>query len=92
MANPKNTAELAELKEKFAEADSLVLTEYRGLTVGQLQQLRGDMGFDVEYHVPRTPSSRSLLTSRASRVSMIFSPARPPSPSSRAMRLSTLRR
>ena len=41
MANPKNTAELAELKNKFAEADSIVLTEYRGLTVGQLQQLRG---------------------------------------------------
>ena len=53
MANPKNTAELAALKEKFAEADSLVLTEYRGLTVGQLQQLRGDMGFDVEYHVAK---------------------------------------
>ena len=53
MANPKNTAELAVLKEKFAEADSLVLTEYRGLTVGQLQQLRGDMGFDVEYHVAK---------------------------------------
>ena len=53
MANPKNTAELAELKNKFAEADSIVLTEYRGLTVGQLQQLRGDMGFDVEYHVAK---------------------------------------
>ena len=53
MANPKNVAELAALKEKFAEADSIVLTEYRGLTVGQLQQLRGDMGFDVEYHVAK---------------------------------------
>lgn len=53
MANPKNTAGLAELKNKFAEADSIVLTEYRGLTVGELQQLRGDMGFDVEYHVAK---------------------------------------
>ena len=53
MANPKNTAELAVLKEKFAEADSLVLTEYRGLTVGQLQELRGELGFDVEYHVAK---------------------------------------
>ena len=53
MANPKNTAELAALKEKFAEADSLVLTEYRGLTVGQLQELRNNLGFDVEYSVAK---------------------------------------
>ena len=35
MANPKNTAELAVLKEKFAEADSLVLTavSYTHLTL-----------------------------------------------------------
>ena len=32
MANPKNTADLAELKEKLAGANSVVLTEYRGLT------------------------------------------------------------
>lgn len=53
MANPKNTAELAALKEKFEAASSIVLTEYRGLTVGQLQELRGELGFDVEYHVAK---------------------------------------
>ncbi|MDY3128265.1 MAG: 50S ribosomal protein L10 [Corynebacterium sp.] len=53
MANPKNTADLAELKEKIAGASSFVLTEYRGLTVAQLQQLRGDLGFDVEYSVAK---------------------------------------
>ncbi|MCT1413404.1 50S ribosomal protein L10 [Corynebacterium sanguinis] len=53
MANPKNTAELAVLKGKFQEASSIVLTEYRGLTVGQLQELRGELGFDVEYHVAK---------------------------------------
>ncbi|SDM09104.1 LSU ribosomal protein L10P [Corynebacterium mycetoides] len=53
MANPKNTAELAELKNKFEQASSVVLTEYRGLTVGQLQELRGELGFDVEYHVAK---------------------------------------
>ena len=37
MANPKNTAELAELKEKIAASSSIVITEYRGLTVAQLQ-------------------------------------------------------
>ncbi|GAB3944845.1 50S ribosomal protein L10 [Corynebacterium tapiri] len=53
MANPKNTAELAVLKEKFSEASSVFLTEYRGLTVSQLQELRNDLGFDVEYHVAK---------------------------------------
>ena len=53
MANPKNTAELAALKEKFEAASSIVLTEYRGLAVGQLQELRGELGFDVEYHVAK---------------------------------------
>lgn len=53
MANPKNNAELAALKEKFEEASSVVLTEYRGLTVSQLQDLRGQLGFDVELHVAK---------------------------------------
>ncbi|WP_342318981.1 50S ribosomal protein L10 [Corynebacterium mayonis] len=53
MANPKNVSELAALKEKFQQASSVVLTEYRGLTVGQLQNLRSELGFDVEYHVAK---------------------------------------
>ncbi|MDY5785831.1 50S ribosomal protein L10 [Corynebacterium sp.] len=53
MANPKNVQELEVLKGKFQEASSIVLTEYRGLTVGQLQELRGELGFDVEYHVAK---------------------------------------
>ncbi len=53
MANPKNVAELAALKEKFAGASSIVLTEYRGLTVAQLQELRSELGFDVELHVAK---------------------------------------
>ena len=53
MANPKNEQELKVLKEKIEAASSIVLTEYRGLTVGQLQELRGELGFDVEYHVAK---------------------------------------
>ena len=53
MANPKNVAELEALKAKFDEADSVFLTEYRGLTVSQVQELRGELGFDVEYHVAK---------------------------------------
>ena len=53
MANAKNVAELEVLKEKFQNASSVVLTEYRGLSVKELQELRGELGFDVEYHVTK---------------------------------------
>src|SRR5699024_12572995 len=53
MANPKNTAELAELKEKIAESSPIVITEYRGLSVAQLQELRTNLGFDVDYSVAK---------------------------------------
>ena len=33
MANPKNTASLEELKARFEQAQSTLLTEYRGLSV-----------------------------------------------------------
>ena len=53
MANPKNTASLAELKVRFAEANALVLTEYRGLTVAQTTELRRALGADVQYSVAK---------------------------------------
>uniref|UniRef100_UPI0025D9E959 50S ribosomal protein L10 n=1 Tax=uncultured Corynebacterium sp. TaxID=159447 RepID=UPI0025D9E959 len=53
MANPKNVSDLAELKEKIAGSNSIVLTEYRGLTVAQLSELRNNLGFDVEYSVAK---------------------------------------
>ena len=49
MANPKNEAALAELKARFAETDTVVLTEYRGLSVAQTTELRKALGFDVQY-------------------------------------------
>lgn len=53
MANPKNVASLEDLKVRMKEADSLVITEYRGLTVGQLADLRNKLGFDVQYSVAK---------------------------------------
>lgn len=53
MANAKNTADLAELKEKFAAANSIVLTEYRGLTVAQTTELRRALGSEVQYSVAK---------------------------------------
>lgn len=53
MANPKNEKSLAELKTKFAEASSVVLTEYRGLSVAQTTELRKELGMDVQYSVAK---------------------------------------
>lgn len=53
MANPKNEAALQELKNRFDEADSVVLTEYRGLTVEETFELRTALGQDVQYSVAK---------------------------------------
>ncbi|MCZ9309456.1 50S ribosomal protein L10 [Corynebacterium uberis] len=53
MANPKNEADLQALKNRFAEADSVVLTEYRGLSVAQTTELRTALGDDVQYSVAK---------------------------------------
>lgn len=41
--NAKNTAQLADLKDKFAKAKSVVLTSYTGLTVAEQTTLRADL-------------------------------------------------
>jgi len=52
VANPKNETSLAELKQRFADTDSLVLTEYRGLTVATTE-LRKALGADVQYSIAK---------------------------------------
>ena len=51
MANPEKAAAVAELKELFSNSDAAVLTEYRGLTVAQLKELRRSLGENAEYAV-----------------------------------------
>jgi len=47
------------LTEKLKKAKVAVLTDYRGLTVGQLQELRGKLrGGDVEYRVVKNTLAR----------------------------------
>lgn len=53
MANPKNTESLAGLKNRFADIDSVFVTEYRGLTVAQITELRRALGSDVQYSVAK---------------------------------------
>jgi len=53
MARPDKAAAVAELAESFRESNGAVLTEYRGLTVKQLQELRRTLGEDVSYAVAK---------------------------------------
>jgi large subunit ribosomal protein L10 len=53
MANPEKTAAVAELATSFRESNGAVLTEYRGLTVKQLQELRRTLGENVSYAVAK---------------------------------------
>ncbi|WP_293791641.1 50S ribosomal protein L10 [uncultured Corynebacterium sp.] len=53
MANPKNTASLEELKARFEQAESTLLTEYRGLSVAETTELRRALGSEVTYSVAK---------------------------------------
>lgn len=51
MARPDKAAAVAELTEEFRSSNAAVLTEYRGLTVAQLKELRRSLGADTSYAV-----------------------------------------
>jgi large subunit ribosomal protein L10 len=51
MARPDKAAAVSELVESFQESAGAVLTEYRGLTVKQLQDLRRALGENTNYAV-----------------------------------------
>ncbi|MEN9715968.1 MAG: hypothetical protein RJA35_1435 [Actinomycetota bacterium] len=56
MANKEAT--VAELTEKFSSSNAILLTEYRGLTVAQLKELRRSISADATYAVAKN----TLLT------------------------------
>ena len=51
MARPDKQAAVAEIAELFRNSSASVLTEYRGLTVTQLKELRGSLGQSTTYAV-----------------------------------------
>ena len=51
MARPDKTAAVAEIVEDFRTANATVLTEYRGLSVGLMKQLRRSLGVKNKYSV-----------------------------------------
>jgi large subunit ribosomal protein L10 len=62
MARPDKAAAVAELAKKFTSSQGAVLTEYRGLSVKALKELRRSLGDDATYAV-----SKNTLTTIAAR-------------------------
>lgn len=57
MARPDKAAAVAELTEQFRDANAVMLTEYRGLTVKQLKQLRRALSSNASYAVVKNTLS-----------------------------------
>lgn len=51
MATPTKVSAVEEIVSDFKESTAAVLTEYRGLTVAQLKELRRSLGQDTKYSV-----------------------------------------
>ena len=60
MPNAEKVETVAELSERFSQSSAAVITEYRGLTVKQVTQLRRSLGRDTTYAVVK-----NTLTKRA---------------------------
>lgn len=53
MARPDKAAKVAELAEQFTSSEAAVLTEYRGLSVNDLQELRRSIAENASYAVAK---------------------------------------
>jgi large subunit ribosomal protein L10 len=62
MARPDKAADVAELVESFQGAAGAVLTEYRGLSVKQLQDLRRALGENAQYAVVKNTLTKIAAT------------------------------
>jgi large subunit ribosomal protein L10 len=60
MARAEKVAQVAELTERFQNSSGAVLTEYRGLTVAQIGELRRSLGDNASFSVVK-----NTLTKRA---------------------------
>jgi large subunit ribosomal protein L10 len=58
MPSPSKVTDVAELTENFRTSTAAVFTEYRGLTVSQLTQLRHNLGTTTQYTVVKNTLSK----------------------------------
>jgi large subunit ribosomal protein L10 len=62
MAREDKVAAVAELTERFQTSGGAVLTEYRGLTVAQLAELRGSLGDSATFTVVKNTLTQLAAT------------------------------
>ena len=86
MAKAERQAAVEEITEQFRGSSAALLTEYRGLTVKQLKQLRRSLGADTQYAVVKNTLTKRAATAAGIPVWTRCWPDPPRSPSSRATR------
>jgi large subunit ribosomal protein L10 len=62
MARADKETAVAELTERFRSASGAVLTEYRGLTVSQLRELRQSLGTNAQFSVVKNTLTKIAAT------------------------------
>ena len=62
MPNAEKVAEVTELTERFKDSSGAVLTEYRGLTVAQLAELRRTLGDNATFAVVKNTLTKIAVT------------------------------
>ena len=62
MARSDKVAAVAELTERFRDSDSVVLTEYRGLSVPQLSELRSSLGEHATFSVVKNTLTKIAVS------------------------------
>ena len=62
MANAEKVAAVSELTERFRDSSGAVLTEYRGLTVAQLSELRGKLSGNATFTVTKNTLAKVAAT------------------------------
>jgi len=69
MARPDKAAAVAELTEDFKSATATVLTEYRGLTVTSMKELRRSLGSATKYSVVKNTLTKIAAKSAGVEIS-----------------------
>src|SRR6185437_10643003 len=62
MANAEKTAVIEDLAGKFRDSSGAVLTEYRGLTVAQMSELRGSLKGNATFSVTKNTLAKVAAT------------------------------
>ncbi len=62
MARPDKAAAVAELTGEFRESNGAVLTEYRGLTVAQITELRRSLGQNARFRIVKNTLTKIAVT------------------------------